>query len=121
MKTIEYFARALALLWGGFWTLFFIAESLAWHTPMYRMAIWLCVGLVFVILALVAWRWEFAGGLMLIAGGVLAALTYGIWEPRELSLVSHVTTLLTFGVPPAAAGALFLIHHHGITYPRSTA
>ncbi|MGD0696932.1 MAG: hypothetical protein ABSB82_19110 [Terriglobia bacterium] len=121
MKTIEYFARALALLWGGFWTLFFIAESLAWHTPMYRMAIWLCVGLVFVILALVAWRWEFTGGLMLIAGGVLAALTYGIWEPRELSLVSHVTTLLTFGVPPAAAGALFLIHHHGITYPRSTA
>jgi len=47
MKTVEYFARALALLWAGFWTCFFIAESLVWHTPVYRMTIWVCVGLMF--------------------------------------------------------------------------
>jgi hypothetical protein len=117
MKTVEYFARGLALLWAGFWTIFFVAESLAWHTPVYRMTIWLCVGLIFVMLALVAWRWEVAGGLMLIAAGVLAALAYAIWGPRELSLASRVTTLVIFGVPPAGAGALFLIRHHGITHP----
>jgi hypothetical protein len=33
MKTVEYIARALALLWAGFWMFFFIAESLAWDTP----------------------------------------------------------------------------------------
>ena len=117
MKTVEYFARALALLWAGFWTCFFIAESLVWHTPVYRMTIWVCVGLMFVILALVAWRWEVAGGLMLMVAGVLAALAYAIWGPRELPLTTRVTTLLIFGVPPAAAGALFLMHHHGITHP----
>jgi len=119
MRAMEYFARALALLWAGFWTFFFIAESLAWHTPLYRMTIWLCCGLIFLLLALAAWRWEVAGGLMLIVGGVLAALAYSIWGPQRLPLASRVTTLLALGVPPAAAGALFLIHHHGITHPRA--
>jgi len=117
MKSVEYLARALALLWAGFWTFFFIAESLAWHTPLDRTTIWVAVGLAFVILALVAWRWEVAGGLVLIAAGVLAALAYAIWGPRELSVTIRVTTLLAFGVPPVAAGALFLMHHHGITHP----
>ena len=117
MKTVEYFARVMALLWAGFWTFFFIAESVVWHTPLYRMTNWLFLGLVFVMLALVAWRWEVAGGLMLIAAGVLAVLAYAVWAPRELSLASRVTTLVTFGVPPAGAGALFLIHHHRITHP----
>ena len=114
MKTVEYLARALALLWAGFWTFFFIAESLAWHTPAYRMMIWVCVGLIFVMLSLVAWRWEVAGGLMLMTTGVLAALAYAAWAPRSLSLTARITTLLTFGFPPAIAGALFLLHHHGI-------
>lgn len=26
-------ARALALLWAGFWVFFFAAESWVWHTP----------------------------------------------------------------------------------------
>jgi len=117
MKTMEYFARVLALLWAGFWTCFFLAESLAWHTPVNRMTIWLCVGVIFLALALVAWRWEVAGGLMLIAAGVLAAAAYAIWGPRQLSLASRVATLVIFAVPPAAAGALLLIHHHGITHP----
>ena len=119
MRAMEYFARALALLWAVFWTFFFIAESLAWHTPVLRMAIWLCGGLIFTLLTLVAWRWEVAGGLMLIVGGVLAALAYAIWGPQGLPLVKGVTTLLVLGIPPAAAGALFLIHHHGITHSRA--
>jgi hypothetical protein len=115
MKTMVYFARALALLWAGFWTFFFIAESLVWHARLDRMTIWVAAGLVFVILALVAWRWEVAGGLVLIAVGVLAALAYAIWGPRELSVSIRGVTLLAFGVPPVAAGILFLLHHHGIT------
>jgi hypothetical protein len=119
MKTLEYLARALALLWAGFWTFFFIAESLAWNTPVSRMTIWTGVGLLFVILALVGWRWEVTGGLLLIAAGVVTALAYAIWAPRELYLTTRATTLITFGVPPAVAGALFLMHHHGITHRRA--
>jgi len=116
MKTVLYFARALALLWAGFWTFFFVAESLAWHTPVGRMMVWLGVGLVFLILALVGWRWEVTGGLLLIAAGVAAALAYAIWAPRELSLTARAATLVAFGVPPVVAGALLLMHQHGITH-----
>jgi len=119
MKAVEYLARALALLWAGFWTVFFVAESLGWHTPLDRMTMWVAVGLAFLILALVAWRWELAGRLVLMAVGLLAALAYGIWGQRELSVTARVTTLLAFGVPPVAAGALFLMHHHGSTRPGS--
>jgi len=115
MKTIEYLARALALLWAGFWTFFFIAESLAWHTPLGRVTTWVAVALASVIVALMPWRREVSGGLALIVVGVLAALTYAIFGPRELSLATRVTTLLAFGVPSVTAGALFLIHHHGVT------
>jgi len=123
MKTVEYLARALALLWAGFWTFFFVAESLAWQTPLGRMTIWVAVGLAFVILALAAWRWEVAGGMALLAAGMLAALAYGIWGPRDLSVTTRVTTLVAFGVPPVAAGALFLMHHvlmqrHSLTHPK---
>ncbi len=117
MKTVEYFARALAVLWAGFWTFFFTAESLTWHTPFHRMVVWVCVGLIFIVLALAAWWREVAGGLMLIAAGVVSALVYAIWGPQGLSLASRVEVLLLFGVPPAVAGASFLIHHHGITRP----
>jgi hypothetical protein len=72
---------------------------------------------MFVIVALAAWRWEVAGGLMLMAVGVLAAVAYAIWGPRQLALASRVTAILVFGMPPMAAGALFLMHHHGITHP----
>ena len=118
MKTLEYFARVLALLWAGFWMFFFIAESLTLHTPVHRMAMSVCVGLMFVLLALAPWRWEFPGGLMLMAAGVLAAIAYAIWGPPALPLTTRVTTLLVFGVPPSVAGILFLMHHHhALTHP----
>ncbi len=115
MKTMGYLARALALLWAGFWMFFFIVESLAFHSPLDQMAVWVAAGLVFVVVVVAAWHWEVAGGLALVAAGVLAALAYAIWGPRELSFTSRVTTLLAFGLPPVAAGALFLMHHHGVT------
>ena len=108
---MEYLARALALLWAGFWTFFFLVESLVWHTPTGRLILWVAVGLGFVIVALMAWRWEAAGGLTLIVVGSLAALVYGIFGPRKLSLPIRVATLLSFGVLPVTAGALFLMHH----------
>jgi len=119
MKTMEYLARALALLWAGFWTFFFLVESLIWHTPAGRLTLWVAVGLAFVVVALMAWRWEAAGGLALMVVGALAALAYGIFGPRELSLTTRLTTLLSFGVLPVTAGALFLTHHHRITHPGS--
>jgi len=113
MKGVTYFARALALLWAGWWTVFFIAESLATQTPLDRMGIWVAIGLVFLAAALAAWRWERPGGLVLLGVGVLAALAYGMWGPRELPVAVRLLTLLVFGAPPAIAGAIFFSHRHG--------
>jgi hypothetical protein len=44
-------------------------------------------------------------------------VAYAIRGSRQLALASRVTTILVFGMPPMTAGALFLIHHHGITHP----
>jgi len=115
MKTVRYLALTLALLWAVFWTLFFTAESLAWHTPLARMTGWVALGLAFVILALVAWRWEMVGGFVLMTVGMLAALAYGLREPHELPVTTGVATLLALSVPPVSAGALFLMHHYRIT------
>ncbi|MCC7174792.1 MAG: hypothetical protein IT159_06315 [Bryobacterales bacterium] len=116
MKILLWSARALALFWAGFWTVFFVAESLAWHTPADRIIVWLGVGLLFVILALAGCRWQLTGGLLLIAAGVAAALAYAIRAPRELSFATRAITLAAFGVPPTVAGALFLVHHHAVTH-----
>jgi hypothetical protein len=62
-------ARALALSWAGFWMFFFVAESAAWHTPVRVLLAWVGMGLLFVFMALVPWRWETAGGLLLMASG----------------------------------------------------
>jgi hypothetical protein len=95
---------------------FFVAESLAWQTPVGRMMVWLGVGVVFLILALAGWRREIAGGLLLVAAGVVTALAYAIWAPRELSLTTRAITLVAFGVPPTVAGVLILMHRHIVTH-----
>ena len=80
-------ARALALSWAGFWMFFFVAESAAWHTPVRAALPWVGVGLLFALLALVPWRWETTGGLLLMVVGLSAGITYGIWSPpQSLSL-----------------------------------
>jgi len=102
-------ARALALSWAVFWLFFFVAESWVWRTPARVFASWAGLGLLFVILALVSWRWEATGGLLLVVVGVLIGVAYTIWPPPRLPLVSRVMTTVLSG-PPLVAGILFLRH-----------
>jgi len=60
---LVFLPRGLALLWAGFWMFFFVAESWAWQTPVLAALPWVGVGLFFVLLALLPWRWERTGGL----------------------------------------------------------
>ena len=108
-------ARALALSWAGFWIFFFIAESAWWHTPVRVALPWVGVGLLFVLLALVPWRWERTGGLLLIVVGLSAGVAYTIWSPPRLPVASRVLTTIVFSAPPLAAGILFLMHRRAVT------
>jgi hypothetical protein len=111
-------ARAPALSWAGFWMFFFVAESAAWHTPVRAALPWVGVGLLFVALALVPWRWEMTGGLLLMVVGLSAGVAYAIWAPPRLPVASRVLTTVVFSGPPLAAGILFLMHRRTVTASR---
>jgi hypothetical protein len=103
-------ARALALLWAGFWIWFFVAECWAWRSPWRAMAFWTAVGLAFSILALLPWKWQKTGGVLLVVSGLLIAVGYARWSTARLPFTSRAITTLLFGGPPLVAGILFLIH-----------
>jgi hypothetical protein len=107
-------ARVLALLWAGFWMFFFIAEALAWRTPARVVVSWGGVGLLFVLLAVLPWRWEVAGGLVLLVFGLLIGVAYPFW-PLPLPLASRAITTIVLSGPPLVAGVGFLIHHRAVT------
>jgi hypothetical protein len=113
-RPLALLARALALSWAGFWMVFFLAESAAWHTPVPVALPWVGMGLLFVFLALVPWRWEMTGGLLLVVVGLSAGVAYAIWSPPQLSTGSRVLTTVVFGAPPLAAGILFLMHRRSV-------
>jgi hypothetical protein len=106
-----FIARLLALLWAGFWLLFFVAESLASRTPALTTAAWAGAGLLFVVLALLPWAKEVTGGLLLVVAGLVIGVVYAIWAPPGLALASRVITTVVFSGPPLVAGILFLRHH----------
>jgi len=105
----------LALSWAGFRMVFFIAESVAWHTPVSMALPWIGAGLLFVFMAVVPWRWQMTGGLLLMIIGSSGGVAYSIWSPPQLPLVSRVLTTVVFSAPPLAAGILFLMHRRALT------
>ena len=101
-------ARALALLWAGFWMFFFVVESWVWYTPVLVALPWVGLGLLFVFLALVPWRWERTGALLLMLVGLSAGGAYAIWSPPWLPAASRALATIAFSGPPLVAGILFL-------------
>jgi len=117
-----YGARALALLWAGFWIYFFVGSVMVEPTPAHVIAVGSVVLLLFVILALVPWRWEATGGLLLVVMSLLIGVTYAIAsaaivrrDGSRLPLAVRVITTVVFTGPPLVAGILFLIHHRSAT------
>jgi len=66
-------------------------------------------GLIFVLLLVVAWRWEAVGGALLVLISVLIAVAYPILF-RRLPARTIILVLLTMAGPPLLAGILFLVH-----------
>ena len=116
-----YSARALALLLAGFWVFFFVGSVMVEPTPGHVIAVGPVVLLLFVTLALVPWRWEAAGGLLLVVMSLPIGVTYAIAsasivrrDGSRLPLDIRALTTLVFTGPPLVAGILFLIHRHRI-------
>jgi hypothetical protein len=91
----------LALLWACFWTVFGllsgIGEGYGLSGILFHTAL---PGLVFLIAAIVAWRWKVIGAILLLLEGLSTFMVYGF------SRTTAVFLTLTF--PPLLAGLLFL-------------
>ncbi|MGA9624666.1 MAG: hypothetical protein WBL65_24595 [Bryobacteraceae bacterium] len=122
-----YGARALALLWAGFWIFFFVGSIMVEPTPAHVVVVGSVVLLLFLILALVPWRWEAVGGLLLAVMGLLIGVTYAIAsasffrrnDGSRLPLSVRAITTLVFAGPPLVAGILFRLHHHRMVSNRA--
>lgn len=102
-------AWTLIVLVTAFWLWFGIASAAAEHLGAMNWLGHLVVpGGVFIVTALVAWRWPVAGAVLLIAEGLFVAVGYPVTFGRRFPIITTVMVLLTMAAPPIAAGALLL-------------
>jgi hypothetical protein len=95
-----------------FWLWFGIGSALVegggWFNWMMHI---LLPGGIFILSALIAWRWRFIGGFVFVVEGLVAS---GFLSVSLISGSLHGSTLLmmalTLALPPLAAGILFLLH-----------
>jgi hypothetical protein len=105
-----YSARILAMLWAAFWTWFGLASGIAEGLGPAGILVHTAVpGLFFVLLLLVAWRWQAVGGILLVLASLSIAVAYPLVF-RRMPLPTTIFVLLTMAVPPLLAGILFLAH-----------
>ncbi len=99
LKWMRYVARALATLWAGWWTVFSLLSGLG---EGYGLGgFFVHPGWIFLLAALIAWRWEIVGGALLILEG-LGILAYYPFSWRSEGF-------LTLALPPLVAGAIFVV------------
>jgi len=104
-------AQVLMIITIVFWLWFGIGSAYAENAGLFNwlMHILVPVG-IFILSTLVAWRWEGIGGTLLVLEG-LAALSFIVraFLLANFTASGLVLMCLTLGLPPLAAGTLFLL------------
>lgn len=103
-------AWTLIVLVTAFWLWFGVASAAAERLGSMNWIGHLVVpGGVFVVTALVAWRWPVAGALLLVAEGLFVAIAYPLTFGRRFPIFTTIMVWLTMALPPALAGVLLLL------------
>jgi hypothetical protein len=106
----RYVARALSLVWACFWLIFGLLSGAGAGTKgLVANAPNALPGLLFVASALLAWRWQRLGGVVLLAEGLVLAVGYPLIMHGGLPASTIVFTLVIISLPPLVAGILFLL------------
>jgi hypothetical protein len=114
MRWQWYAARALALTWAGFWTWFGLASGIAeGQSPAGIFLHAARPGLIFLLTAAIAWRWEAVGGAALVLEGLLVFILYPRMLHRSFPLSTILFVYLTMALPPLISGFLFLAGGRG--------
>ena len=100
---------------------FFVGSVVVEYAPGHVVVLGAVVLLLFAILALIPWRWEGAGGLLLVVMSLFIGVTYAIAsaaivrrDGSRLPLAVRVITTVVFTGPPLVAGILFLLHRRSV-------
>jgi hypothetical protein len=110
MIWMRYVARVLSLIWAGWWVFFGVASGIDERgKPIEILLHAAAPGLVFLVSALVAWRWETVGAVLLLLEGLLVLIGYPLMVHGRFSLWTIVFVELTMALPPLVSGVLFLI------------
>ena len=109
-KWARYSARAIALIWAGWWTYFGVASGTGEQLDPVGILIHAAApGLFFLALALIPWRWEAAGGALLLLESLAVTIGYPLATYRTFPASTIFFVVLTMALPPMIAGSLFLI------------
>jgi hypothetical protein len=107
--------RSLAFAWALFWVWFGfasgISEEVGFLSTIKHAA---SPGLIFLLSALIPWRFPRTGGVILIVEAVIITIAYPIMFD-QFPLTTIILVLLTMAVPPLLSGILFLREHHKIS------
>ncbi len=110
MRTILYTARGLAAVWAAFWIWFGLASGIAEKLDFTGILVHTAVpGLLFLLIAAVAWESELTGGILLVVMGAAVGITYPILFHNK-PLAMQIPTVLSLALPALVAGVLFLVH-----------
>jgi hypothetical protein len=101
-------AHVVTALWAIGWALFFVRETIKWGAVVSAAPLWIALGLVFVLLAILPWRWEGQGGVLLYICGIGLLVAYHIWAPRQMNRGFLVLIELLLALPPMLTGLVFL-------------
>jgi len=106
---MRYIARALALIWAAWWAFFGLACGLGeGMSPAGVLLHAALPGLVFLVSAAIAWRWEAVGGVVLVLEGLLVLIAHPMMTSNRFPLSTILFVPLTMALPPLAAGFLFI-------------
>ena len=104
-----YAARILGLLWAGFWLFFGIASGIGENLRLADIVMHvLFPGLVFLGIALLAWRWPYHGVFVFLTIGLFVLIGYPVMMTHfPFSTILFVE--LTMALPPIIAGILLYV------------
>lgn len=107
-RRMRYVARALALVWAGWWVFFAVATLLGEPFSPTGLLIGTGFSLIFLGSAIIPWRWEAIGGIVLMVEGLAVLIGYPVMAQGRFPLSTIILMLLTMALPPLVAGLLFL-------------
>jgi hypothetical protein len=108
-KVLRIVAYVLALAWAGLWVFFGLASGIGEGENLLGLVIHTAApGLVFLISALIAFKWEMFGGYLLIGEGLAVLVGYPI-SARHFPLSTIIFVLLTMALPPLLSGIFLII------------